>query len=93
MLSAFANIFRSVKPQQLTMLSIGVEMSHSAVESSCLKGWSHCGGKVVIFKADRDMNILDGNSIVHGYRNVNAGAEMLLGKLKRFSPCFPFAKM
>lgn len=48
---------------------------------------------MVIFKADRDMNILDGKSIVHRYRNLNAGAEMLLGKLKRFSPCFPFTKM
>lgn len=75
------------------MLSIGIEMSHSVAESSCLKGWSRCGGKVVIFKADREMKILDGEPIVHRYTNLNAGAEMLLGEVKCFSPCFPFTKM
>lgn len=52
---------------------------------------SHCGGKAVLFKTERKYpgwqayraQILD----------MYADAEMLLGKLKRLSPYFPFTKV
>lgn len=61
-------------------------MCHTAKQTAV--GSSHLGGG-----SHRGRNTLDGKPIVLRYRNVYAGTEMLLGKLKRLSLCFPLTKV
>lgn len=67
-LSATANIFRSAKPQLLMTLAAGVGMCHTADCSRIQSLKSHCGGKVVIVKTDKERNTLDGKPILLRYK-------------------------
>lgn len=75
------------------MLAIRVVMCHTAKQTAVRRSQrkGHCGGKAVIFKTERKYPGW------HSYRaqilDLYGGAEMLLGKLKRLSPCFPFTKV